>query len=177
MGKGIHDLYRIIHRLGMDIVGIDLFLVFVPLDLVFDTFGKRHISGMPWPCSHDMPFQRSSYQCQISNHIQQFMSCGFILIPQLNVVQDAFIRYSYFFVKQHLELVSSSLLTSLSTITIALDKSPPLIKLFFTKASNSCKKQNVREEEISLLNSSILLMEACWLPNTGELKSIIQVKR
>ena len=52
-------------------------------------------------------------------------------------------------------LASALSSTSLSTITIALFISPPFIKLFFSNSSNSCKKQNVRDEENLVSNSEI----------------------
>ena len=50
---------------------------------------------------------------------------------------------------------------------MALSKSPPFIKLFASKASNSLKKTKVRQGAISVLKSSILYMDACCVPKTS----------
>ena len=48
-----------------------------------------------------------------------------------------------------------------STTTMALFKLPPLIRLLSINSSSSCKKQNVREEDISLLKLEIDCKLAC----------------
>src|SRR5580704_9324884 len=53
-------------------------------------------------------------------------------------------------------LCISSSVTFLSTITMALLISPPLMRLFSSSISSSCKKQNVRHGAISSLKSFML---------------------
>ena len=58
---------------------------------------------------------------------------------------------------------------SSSTKTIALFTLPPLIRSCFINCSNSCKKQNVREEAIFSLNSDKLSSVDVCIPKTLEL--------
>ena len=58
-----------------------------------------------------------------------------------------------FFFPNNFDISSSFFLViTLSTITIALFKSPPLIKFFLYSSSTSCKKQKVLEFATSVLN-------------------------
>jgi hypothetical protein len=68
-----------------------------------------------------------------------------------------------------------SLDISLSTYTMALFKSPPLIKLLSNNISNSCRKLKVLAFAISLLNSESEFIVAFWVPKTLVPKSTIAV--
>ncbi len=74
-------------------------------------------------------------------------------------------------------LFTWSSVTGLSTTTIALLISPPLIRLLASSHSSSWKNEKVRQGAISLLNWVISFSAACWVPSTGELKSISVLMR
>ncbi|MNT02882.1 hypothetical protein D3C72_1373940 [compost metagenome] len=90
MRKDFHNLHSIIQRWHIWIVNFYFFTCFIFLNLLFDFLCKGNICSMSRTSSHNMTFQRSTYKCQITNHIQQFMSGRLILMTQLNIIQNAF---------------------------------------------------------------------------------------
>src|SRR6218665_2518844 len=120
-------------------------------------------------------------QRKIADDVQEFVAGRVVILGQFYVVLDAFFFYFHLrlappffpspFDLPNIFAKASNSFSSItrSTITMALLMSPPLIRLSLYIASSSWRKQKVRHEAISFSNCSKEVMEACWLPNTGEL--------
>ena len=109
-------------------------------------------------------------QREVAQQVEQLVARQLVVAAQFEVIEVARLDLDVGLVEDLLELVPAGRSgTGFSTTTMALSRSPPLIRFMLISGSSSCRKTNVRQGEIFRAKSSPGLKVAYWLPMTFEL--------